>query len=532
MNLFFSLVLVCLVLLGALIAWLGDVIGYRLGKSRRSLFGLRPRTTARLIGVVVGAILPLLGLGVAAVGSEQVRTALLHLDDLLARNQHLTYQNEQLTRAEGDLRTKVQKLTSQAAQSEKDAHTAEADASRSRVAAAAANRNLSSARASLSAAQARLRPLQQQRDGLKQQVDKLALQAKTLNASLASSRAEVARVQSEREQVEKQLADTNARLKDAEDKRVAAAGEADRLRADRDKMQGQLQELDHERQRLQTETEKAQRNLADTKTELDASKTRLLQADQQVAEKLAEIDQLRGQFEQALEEQRIVEETPVVVNSGDEIVRIRVSGQQREAQLRAGLAELLVLANNAAARRGVVPQADGRSVLLVRPLPFHAPLNQLPSEEDIIDAVTTRMLQADEESFIVMIRSLERHFAAERRALRVELWFTPDKVRFHKGEVLYTLNFRPKTPGDEVLRAILDVRGHLRDMARARGLVPDPKSGEYGGLSADQVLSALRSISDSKRPVEVDLVVASDIKTADPLAVTLEVRPARAQPTP
>jgi hypothetical protein len=157
-------------------------------------------------------------------------------------------------------------------------------------------------------------------------------------------------------------------------------------------------------------------------------------------------------------------------------------------------------------------------------------LTELPREDDIVDGVTTRMMQADEDSFIVMIRSLERHFEGERRALRVELWFTPDKVRFLKDEVLYTLNFRPKTPGNEVLRAILDVRTHLRDIARKHGLLPDPKTGEYGGLSAEQVLSALKSVSGSKRPVEVNLVVAQDIKTADPLAVTLEVKPVRAQP--
>ncbi|MCD6350736.1 MAG: DUF3084 domain-containing protein, partial [Armatimonadetes bacterium] len=59
MTAFFAATLIVLPVLGALIAWLGDVIGYRLGRSRRSLFGLRPRTTARVVGVVVGAALPL-----------------------------------------------------------------------------------------------------------------------------------------------------------------------------------------------------------------------------------------------------------------------------------------------------------------------------------------------------------------------------------------------------------------------------------------------------------------------------------------
>lgn len=82
--------------LGGLIAWAGDVIGYRLGKSRRSLFGLRPRSTARLVGVAVGVALPLLGLLTALAGSSDVRDALLHIDDLRRTEKQLHDSNAKL----------------------------------------------------------------------------------------------------------------------------------------------------------------------------------------------------------------------------------------------------------------------------------------------------------------------------------------------------------------------------------------------------------------------------------------------------
>ena len=62
MSTYTILALVILRILGGIIAWVGDVLGYRLGKSRRSLFGLRPRSTARLVAVSVGVALPLLTL--------------------------------------------------------------------------------------------------------------------------------------------------------------------------------------------------------------------------------------------------------------------------------------------------------------------------------------------------------------------------------------------------------------------------------------------------------------------------------------
>lgn len=41
---------------GGSIAYLGDVIGYSLGKKRVTLFGLRPRDSAKVIGIIAGAV--------------------------------------------------------------------------------------------------------------------------------------------------------------------------------------------------------------------------------------------------------------------------------------------------------------------------------------------------------------------------------------------------------------------------------------------------------------------------------------------
>jgi len=96
MSTFGWLALILLPILGGVIAWFGDVIGYRLGKSRRSLFGLRPRVTARLIGIAVGVALPLIGVGAALLGSPEARDALFHIDELRRQQTELTQQNQTL----------------------------------------------------------------------------------------------------------------------------------------------------------------------------------------------------------------------------------------------------------------------------------------------------------------------------------------------------------------------------------------------------------------------------------------------------
>lgn len=115
------LTLILLSILGGLIAWAGDVIGYRLGKSRRSLFGLRPRTTARLVGIVVGALLPLVGVGAALVASSDARDAMFHLKALRDDAAALQTKNEQLRSEAGRLETQTKRAEASASRSGREA---------------------------------------------------------------------------------------------------------------------------------------------------------------------------------------------------------------------------------------------------------------------------------------------------------------------------------------------------------------------------------------------------------------------------
>lgn len=96
MSTFGYFALIVLPILGGFIAWAGDVIGYRLGKRRSSLWGLRPRTTARLVGVAVGVLLPLFSVGTMLLGSAQARDAVFHIGQLRRQQAELMAQNQQL----------------------------------------------------------------------------------------------------------------------------------------------------------------------------------------------------------------------------------------------------------------------------------------------------------------------------------------------------------------------------------------------------------------------------------------------------
>jgi uncharacterized protein (DUF3084 family) len=106
------LLILALLVLGGVLATLGDRLGSRVGKARLSLFNLRPRRTAVLITVLTGSLISAISLGLMLLVSERLRTGLFELDRLEQRlrlsrqelqNSQLTLQRSQqdLRRAEG-----------------------------------------------------------------------------------------------------------------------------------------------------------------------------------------------------------------------------------------------------------------------------------------------------------------------------------------------------------------------------------------------------------------------------------------------
>ncbi|MDD2717447.1 MAG: DUF3084 domain-containing protein [Candidatus Wallbacteria bacterium] len=93
-----------LIVLSGFLAYLGDLLGYRLGKKRLSLFSLRPKITAQLIAVVTGIMIMVFTLMFAAFISEDVRVALFNIDKLIDQQKELIGRNEELNKQNLDLR--------------------------------------------------------------------------------------------------------------------------------------------------------------------------------------------------------------------------------------------------------------------------------------------------------------------------------------------------------------------------------------------------------------------------------------------
>jgi len=100
-----------LIVMGGLIAYLGDLLGRRIGHQRLTLWGLRPRHTSIIITIIGGFIIAGSTLGMLAAASQDVRIALFHIKEI---QNELDRSQDQLRLAQARIRdqqAQVQELT-------------------------------------------------------------------------------------------------------------------------------------------------------------------------------------------------------------------------------------------------------------------------------------------------------------------------------------------------------------------------------------------------------------------------------------
>ncbi len=164
------LLILAVLLLGGVLATIGDRLGSRIGKARLSLFRLRPRSTAVLITVLTGSLISALTLGLMLAVSEQLRIGLFQLDQIESK----------LSNARKNLDFSVVQLT----RSEKQLNKARKDLAIADQGRAAARQQLQQVQARAIQLRAELTPLQARRRVLEQERDRLGKDVKSRDAEL------------------------------------------------------------------------------------------------------------------------------------------------------------------------------------------------------------------------------------------------------------------------------------------------------------------------------------------------------------
>jgi len=97
-----------MVMVSGLIAYIGDLIGRKMGRKRLTLFGLRPRHTAIVISVIAGMLIAIFTFAAAFIVSKPVRLAIFVPREILQKaNDNLNEANENLIKENDTLNSRL-----------------------------------------------------------------------------------------------------------------------------------------------------------------------------------------------------------------------------------------------------------------------------------------------------------------------------------------------------------------------------------------------------------------------------------------
>ncbi|EDX78811.1 hypothetical protein MC7420_7464 [Coleofasciculus chthonoplastes PCC 7420] len=496
------ILIVAILLLGGVLATLGDRIGTKVGKARLSLFNLRPRKTATVVTIMTGCLISASTLGILFGLSESLREGVFQLDNILRQLRHarrdVEVVNAQKQQVEGELaktraeQAKVQQrldeLNSnfQKAQAQLRDISKQASNLRSEIQSLLAERGqLIEQRNQLRADISQLKELVAQRDQeLEETSQQLALKNQELeqrNQQLREKEQELA----QKDNVIETMAEREARLQEAIAQREARLQE----------LQAELQEAIAQREvRLaQLEEELAQREL------LIAQRNKQLQEqEQQLAFLERQVDILEQYYQnyQALRQGNVAILRGQVLAFG--VVRIVEPSAASEA------VDQLLREANRTATEIILPGSEEPKEPLIQITKAQA--------EQLIEQIQ------DGEDYVVRILSAGNYVVGEK-PIQAFADAALNQMVFEPGEVLAAVSIDTSTLTNKALQQRID-QLLAASQFRAR------RAGVLGLIQVadgdpSTLIRFIEQLAESEQPLAVRAIAQDQTSTAGPLKMQL-----------
>lgn len=481
----FWLGLAFVVLMSGLIAYLGDLIGRRIGRRRLSLFGLRPRNTAIIFTVATGMLISLLAVGVVLAVSSGVRNRLLRYDEIVAE---LTDRADQQRRLADERATELKKVDQQLRETERSRRQAEKRLGEAYDGAAKAY-------------EAQERAVKAQR-----------------RAEQEARRAEAAAAGKT-----KALAAADAQLRRAQLELKAAADRRDDAERRMHEAEGRLRTSQTRLAKLQERIGRAEAALTETETELKKKQQELVNAEEralpligQLQEELAkvqaELDRARRERRELLEEAVAAARGRVIYDRQEELGRRWIDGSLGELEARNRIETFTRELDRKAKEAGAGPDAGGRYAV---PMQLTED-GELAPFESFLPVVTKRLAVAGEP---VWLRAVALLNCIAGRPVYYAFEYYADRVVFLQHSVIAAAVIDGREAEPAIARKLEELlKDQVLPAAAKGGMLPRPER----RIGPEVWFPVVKQVKAEGQPVTVEVLAARTVRIGDPL--TLEFR--------
>jgi uncharacterized protein (DUF3084 family) len=469
--------LLALTIVSGFIAYVGDVVGRRLGKKRLTIFHLRPRHTAMVVSVITGILIFTVTVLVLTAVSREARIALFELDALLKEREELRTEVTKLRSSYRLWKSKAERLSYELKIEQEKTTLAQRQH-------AQVSKELANVRKQLSAAEARLKDMHRM--------------LQSTEALLTKTQGRLKIALSELRRTESALKETMAELRSRQD------------------------ELLKVRQEIAKADETAKRSLATTRKQLDELRRQV----SELQEMKAEFERYRKSLDTYIASMLVKGE---LIYKTEETVLIGVvDGSMPKEKILDKLERLLDEADSMARKRGASAQGNERAVKIFGML-VKLPGSDEPTlftEKDILNIVADNIKSVGE-SVIVEIYAKRNVMAGEQVPVDIRLY--RNQLVFRSGEVLASKKIDGRASVGELMQELAYVLyGELSRIARERGLLmrTDSERPSYGVISFLELGEAVEQLKRINGPAILEARAKKDTFTIGPLEVELRVVPA------
>ena len=484
------ILIAAILILGGVIATVGDRIGTRVGKARLSLFKLRPRKTAVLVTIVTGSAIAASTLGILFAADKSLRTGVFQLEKIQA-----------------DLKTKRQQVESTTIELEAtriQKSNVEKDLQQARIEQKAAEQKQLQAQRRLQSTNRSLQAVITKQSQTQAQLSRTQAKQSQTQAQLSRTQAKQSQTQAQLSRNQTQLSQITTRFLDARALLQKVSQQANNLRTDIQKLQIERQQISKQLAEVTSQINDRDNSIANLDKEianrdriLAGRETRLKQLETQREYLEQEVAKLEGYYQdyQVLRQGNVALESGRVLAVG--VVRIGQSKAARQA------IEQLLREANRVAIAFTQPGTNSEEKLAVQ-------ISKAQVEKVIAQI-------DDGKDYVVRVISAGNYLLGERN-VQAEIDVAVNEVIFSKGEVLAAIPTNP-SPGQEIRQKVGLLLSAAKFRARSAGVLGDAI--EIGDGRLETLVSFIEQVRQYNQPVEIKVIATEDIYTSGPSQVQL-----------